>query len=112
MSAVFWIAIDDNLDNPKKDLYPTSLCKGWPYFSCSTLSFSIQPAGSGTGYRSKCSARNKLIFINSVDCLANKVQQYELNRDTAVIDEMFAHLNNIGSLMTMTSSIALTDLYL
>ena len=55
-----------------------------------TLSYSIQPASS-SGYKSKCSAGNKPIFIDVVDGLANKVQQYEIDGDTAVIEEQFAH---------------------
>ena len=105
MSGVFRCATDDYLDNSKKHLYPTSLIKAWSYFSCSTLSFSIQPAGSNSqGYRSQCSAGNKSIFINGVDWLEGKVKQYEQTGDTADIDEMFAQPNSIGRLTTVAAS--------
>ena len=106
MSFVFRIATDDYIDNAKKDPYLTSLMKTWPYFSCSTLSYSIQPAGSTGGYRSKCAAGNKSIFGNAC------IQQCELNSGSSTLDELSATPSSIGSLIIQTSSVALTYLYL
>ena len=77
MSAVLRLATDDYVQNLKKDPFPSSLIIAWPYFSCSTLSFSTQPTGTASGYRSKCSAGNKSIFINARDSMKALDEAFE-----------------------------------
>ena len=112
MAAVLRLATNDYINNPKKDPYPSSLVIGWPYFSCSSLSYSTQQAGSGSGYRMKCSAGNKSIFMNAVDWLSSKISQAEQAGRSGDLDELFLTPMCIGSIIIQSSSIALTFLHL
>ena len=111
MAAVLRLATDDYINNAKKDPYPSSLVIGWPYFSCSSLSYATQQGGP-TGYRQKCSAGNKSIFVNAVDWLGTKISQAEQAGRSVDLDELFSTPMCIGSLIIQSSSVALTFLHL
>ena len=112
MAAVLRLATDDYINNVKKDPYPSSLVLCWPYFLCSSLSYSTQQTGTVSGYRSKCSAGNKSIFVNAVDWLGTRISQAEQTGRSEGLDELFSTPMSIGSLIIQCSSVALTYLHL